>query len=102
MTRERTEILEEKRAVEAALSGIKNRQKAKQLEILKQKLFPREEFSALKQLSIESHQEGEHLRIRLAELVSELSESKSGRDNVSLLGEVVQLLIEIRDEIRCR
>jgi len=94
------ELIDEKREIEASLGVIKNKRKAKELEILQRNLKPHDEFSALKQLSIKSHQEGEQLRVRLAEINGELSEIRGGQKQGCALAEIISLLKEIRDAVQ--
>jgi uncharacterized coiled-coil DUF342 family protein len=93
------ELLDERREIEAALGDIKNRRKAGELNVLQRRLSPRDEFSALKQLSIKSHQEGEPLRVRLAEINAEVAELRGGQKQGRALAEIIALLKEIRDAV---
>lgn len=93
MTRE--ELLSEKRSIETSLAEISDRKRSAELDVLRKKMSPRDEFSTLKRLGIESRQEGASLRVRLAEVNAELSATKTSPDNTKLLEEVVSLLTQI-------
>jgi hypothetical protein len=93
------ELLDERRGIEAALGEIKNRLKAGELDVLQRGLGPRTEFSALKKLSLKSHQEGASFRVRLGEINAKIAELRGGQKQGRAIAEIIALLKEIRDAV---
>lgn len=94
----RKELADEKRSIEKALAGIRSSKQAKELEVLKKRLPARDEFSALKQISIQSRQESQALHERLAEITAALSGMRDNGEHP--MAEVASLLREIRDLLK--
>ena len=98
LTKDRVALIAERRAVEESLAEIKAKKQEKELAVLERRLAPRDEFSALKQISIHSRQEGQSLRARLAEITAELGALRDSGDHP--MADAVALLTEIRDLLK--
>ena len=101
MNNEREQLLAKKTEIELALAAIRNRKQARELDVLKRNMTPREEFSQRRQLSIEARQEGDTLRGRLAEINAKLSVTKAPQEQsqTQLLEGIMAVLEEIRDSM---
>jgi hypothetical protein len=101
MNNEREQLLAKKTEVELALAAIRNRKQARELDVLKRNLTPREEFSQRRQISIEARQEGDALRTLLAEVNAKLASTRVPQEQsqAQLLEGIIAVLEEIRDSM---
>jgi BMFP domain-containing protein YqiC len=101
MNSNREKFLAEKTEIELSLAAIRNRKQAKELDVLKRNMTPREEFSQRRQISIEARQEGDALREQLAAVNAKLAVTRIPQEQsqLQLLEGIMSVLEEIRDAI---